>query len=229
MSDTEKLHSSPDGSSAHLTGNKDLVDTFSLFKTYLDGKFDTLYKDLAVGNENFKFATKLKPEVSVKRICSAECRAIMSIQEKKRPHPYRTAAATVSASPATMPNQHYVRKTTNSRPFGPADGGNDHLMTSVSTATSLVTGELSAPFSVQNQVPRDNKATELMIMLAFGLSSAPYLFTKCLRPIVKYWRENGVDIVLYLDDGLGMGKNKQEASECSSFVKTSLLEAGFLN
>ncbi|CAG2249654.1 unnamed protein product [Mytilus edulis] len=123
MSDTEKLHSSPDGSSAHLTGNKDLVDTFSLFKTYLDGKFDTLYKDLAVGNENFKFATKLKPEVSVKRIRSAECRAIMSIQEKKRPHPYRTAAATVSASPATMPNQHYVRKTTNSRPFGPADEG----------------------------------------------------------------------------------------------------------
>ncbi|VDI41678.1 Hypothetical predicted protein [Mytilus galloprovincialis] len=65
-------------------------------------------------------------------------------------------------------------------------------------------------------------------VLAFGLSSAPYLFTKCLRPIVKYWRENGVDIVLYIDDGLGMGKNKQEASECSSFVKTSLLEAGFL-
>ncbi|CAC5409729.1 unnamed protein product [Mytilus coruscus] len=66
------------------------------------------------------------------------------------------------------------------------------------------------------------------LMLAFGLSSASYLFTKCLRPIVRYWRENGVGIVLYLDDGLGMGKNKQEASECSSFVKTSLLEAGFL-
>ncbi|CAG2245944.1 unnamed protein product [Mytilus edulis] len=157
MSDTEKLHSSPDGSSAHLTGNKDLVDTFSLFKTYLDGKFDTLYKDLAVGNENFKFATKLKPEVSVKRIRSAECRAIMSIQERKRPHPYRTAAATVSASPATMPNQHYVRKTTNSRPFGPADEGNHHLTTSVSTATSLVTGELSAPFSVQNQLSQGHQ------------------------------------------------------------------------
>lgn len=65
-------------------------------------------------------------------------------------------------------------------------------------------------------------------VLAFGLSSAPYLFTKCLRPIVKYWRENAVDIVLYLDDGLGIGKHKQEASECSSFVKTSLLKAWFL-
>ncbi|CAC5364215.1 unnamed protein product [Mytilus coruscus] len=45
---------------------------------------------------------------------------------------------------------------------------------------------------------------------------------------LKYWRENGVDIVLYLDDGLGMSKNKLESLECSSFVKTSLLEAGFL-
>ncbi|XP_071169117.1 uncharacterized protein [Mytilus edulis] len=168
MSDTEKLHSSPDGSSAHLTGNKDLVDTFSLFKTYLDGKFDTLYKDLAVGNENFKFATKLKPEVSVKRIRSAECRAIMSIQEKKRPHPYRTATATVSASPATMPNQHYVRKTTNSRPFGPADEGNHHLTTSVSTATSLVTGELSAPFSVQNQLSQGHQGNIIFFHVEYG-------------------------------------------------------------
>ncbi|CAG2202477.1 unnamed protein product [Mytilus edulis] len=151
MSDSEKLHSSPDGSSVHLTGNKDLLDTFSLFKTYLDGKFDSLYKDLAVGNENFKLATKLKSEVSDKRIRSAECCAIMSIKEKKRPHPHRTAAATVSAPPAPMPNQHNVRQN-NSRPFGPADGGNPHLMTSVSTATSWVTGELSTPFSVQNHL-----------------------------------------------------------------------------
>ncbi|VDI24500.1 Hypothetical predicted protein [Mytilus galloprovincialis] len=116
MSDSEKLHSSPDGSFAHLTGNKDLVDTFSLFKTYLDGKFDTLYKDLAVGNENFKLATKLKPEVSVKRIRSAECRAIMSIKEKKRPHPYRTAAATVFCSSCSMPNQHNVRENNYQQP-----------------------------------------------------------------------------------------------------------------
>ncbi|VDI24503.1 Hypothetical predicted protein [Mytilus galloprovincialis] len=328
-----------------------VIKTWWILFRCFDGKFDTLYKDLAVGNGNFKLATKLKPEVSVKRIRSAECRAIMSIKEKKRPHPYRTAAATVSAPPVPMPNQHNVRQN-NSRPFGPADEGNHHLMTSVTSATSVVIGELSAPFPVQNQVSQGQQgnrindkycyttfldesnlygqfelfmshakyfdnidissvakgvkyslrkhiqfwkhigANEFVIntikngyvipflqtptsmsfknnklanvhskfvneaiseflnigcvietpfqpfvvnplsvavqMLAFGLSSAPYLFTKCLRSIVKYWRENGVDIVLYLDDGLGMGKNKQEASECSSFVKTSLLEAGFL-
>jgi len=65
-------------------------------------------------------------------------------------------------------------------------------------------------------------------VLAFGLTSAPYVFIKCLRPMVKYWRENGVDIVLYLDDGLGMGRNLGDAMYYSSFVKKTLLDAGFL-
>ena len=38
-------------------------------------------------------------------------------------------------------------------------------------------------------------------VLPFGLSSAPYIFTKCLRPLVKFWRFNGVKIVVFLDDG----------------------------
>ena len=44
--------------------NTDLVDTFQLFKTYLDGKMSTLQEDLAVGNESF--AKKPKKEVAVK-------------------------------------------------------------------------------------------------------------------------------------------------------------------
>ena len=38
-------------------------------------------------------------------------------------------------------------------------------------------------------------------VLPFGLSSAPYIFTKCLKPLEKYWRFNGVNIALFLDDG----------------------------
>jgi hypothetical protein len=37
-------------------------------------------------------------------------------------------------------------------------------------------------------------------------SSSPYLFTKCLREMVKYWRKNAINIVLYLDDGFGMSE-----------------------
>lgn len=37
--------------------------------------------------------------------------------------------------------------------------------------------------------------------LPFGLSSAPFIFTKILRNLVRFWRERGIYIVLYLDDG----------------------------
>jgi len=38
-------------------------------------------------------------------------------------------------------------------------------------------------------------------VLPFGLTFAPYVFTKCLRPLVKHWRSLGFFLVLYLDDG----------------------------
>ena len=39
-------------------------------------------------------------------------------------------------------------------------------------------------------------------VLPFGLSSAPYIFTKCLRLLVKFWRIYGVKTVVFLDDHL---------------------------
>ncbi|CAC5419533.1 unnamed protein product [Mytilus coruscus] len=46
--------------------------------------------------------------------------------------------------------------------------------------------------------------------------------------MIKYWRENSVDIVLYLDDGLGMPEGYLECQNISEFVKSSLELAGFL-
>ncbi len=37
--------------------------------------------------------------------------------------------------------------------------------------------------------------------LPFGLSTAPYVFTKLLRPLVAHWRAQGIPIVVYIDDG----------------------------
>ena len=34
-------------------------------------------------------------------------------------------------------------------------------------------------------------------VLVFGICTGPYIFTKCLRPLVKHWRENGISVVLY--------------------------------
>ena len=65
-------------------------------------------------------------------------------------------------------------------------------------------------------------------VLPFGLSLASYISTKCLRPLVKFWRLNGVKIVVFLDDGCGKGDSLQVAKGHSSFVQSSLSNAGFV-
>ena len=63
-------------------------------------------------------------------------------------------------------------------------------------------------------------------VLPFGLSSAPFIFTKVLRPLVSYWHANGIKICLYLDDGAGIEKTYETAKRNSAFVKETLVRAG---
>lgn len=46
--------------------------------------------------------------------------------------------------------------------------------------------------------------------------------------MVKYWRSKAVNIVLYLDDGLGMSLDYDSCFKNSFFIRKSLNEAGFL-
>lgn len=45
--------------------------------------------------------------------------------------------------------------------------------------------------------------------------------------MVRYWRQSGVNIVLYLDDGLGLAKLYEKGVAYILFVKESLENAGF--
>ena len=42
-------------------------------------------------------------------------------------------------------------------------------------------------------------------VLLFGLSSAPYIFTKLLKPLETHWRAQGIPIAIFFDDGVGVG------------------------
>lgn len=53
--------------------------------------------------------------------------------------------------------------------------------------------------------------------LPFGLNIAPYVFTKLLKPIVKFLRNQGCMLVVYLDDILIIGNSYEE---CKNNVKT---------
>ncbi|EFP11202.1 hypothetical protein CRE_30766 [Caenorhabditis remanei] len=62
--------------------------------------------------------------------------------------------------------------------------------------------------------------------LPFGLSTAPWLFTKIFRPLVGRWRAAGINIFLYLDDGLILAKTREEAERAVRMVREDLKAAG---
>ena len=73
-------------------------------------------------------------------------------------------------------------------------------------------------------------------VLPFGLTSAPLLFTKMMKPLVTHWRASGILIALYLDDGfIGIPKatddaesNRKIAQTISKHVRVDLLKAGLV-
>ncbi|VDI05545.1 Hypothetical predicted protein [Mytilus galloprovincialis] len=65
-------------------------------------------------------------------------------------------------------------------------------------------------------------------VLPFGLATAGYIFTKVLREVVKYFRSKGKQIIMFLDDGLGGGKDFESCQKSSQFVKFHLQKLGFL-
>ena len=54
------------------------------------------------------------------------------------------------------------------------------------------------------------------------------MFTKLLRPLVRYWWQQGVRVILYLDDGIVAVEGKEEALETSLKVQRDLARAGFV-
>lgn len=63
-------------------------------------------------------------------------------------------------------------------------------------------------------------------VLPFGLSVAPWLFTKLMRPLVKHWRSLGFPLLLYLDDALCIAPTKELANQASIRVQKDLERAG---
>lgn len=65
-------------------------------------------------------------------------------------------------------------------------------------------------------------------VLPFGLSSAPYVFTKIGRPIANYLRERGVRLIIYLDDFLIFGRTKEECGRNIKLAISLLTFLGFI-
>ena len=65
-------------------------------------------------------------------------------------------------------------------------------------------------------------------VLPFGLSTACYVFTKLLRPLVKRWRFAGLRVILYIDDGFCVGSTAAECGRGKEVILNDLDRAGFV-
>ena len=68
----------------------------------------------------------------------------------------------------------------------------------------------------------------MFTVLPFGLSPSPFVFTKLLRPLVKYWRLHGLLIVLYIDDGICITIGLEETKRNSKFARDTLIAVGLV-
>jgi hypothetical protein len=83
-------------------------------------------------------------------------------------------------------------------------------------------------YSVDN-IPLNNVVKYFVFtVLPFGLKSSAYIFSKVLRPLVKFWRSQSIKLVLYLDDGFGVSDNLQLSSRQAIQVKSDLISSGLV-
>lgn len=64
--------------------------------------------------------------------------------------------------------------------------------------------------------------------LPFGLSSAPYVFTKIMKPIVSFLHKQGICCSIYLDDLIVLSKSRKQNHHDTNFCITLLNHLGFL-
>ena len=65
-------------------------------------------------------------------------------------------------------------------------------------------------------------------VLPFGLSTAPHVFTKLLKPLEKHWRLQGISLAIFLDDGWGTVQDREDCRATALAVRNDLGSAGFI-
>ena len=65
-------------------------------------------------------------------------------------------------------------------------------------------------------------------VLLFGLSSAPHVFTKILKPLEKHWSYQDICLAVFLDDGWGIEKDSEVCGVVANAVRDDLFKAGFV-
>ena len=68
----------------------------------------------------------------------------------------------------------------------------------------------------------------MFTVLPFGLSLAPYIFTKLVRPLTKHWRAQGTRITIFLDAGMDMENSIDIARGSGKIIQSEICSSGFV-
>ena len=68
----------------------------------------------------------------------------------------------------------------------------------------------------------NSKRYFVFMVLPFGLATAPFVFTKIQKALLKHWRAQGIRIFAYLGDGVGGHSSLQEAKLVSQVVRDDI-------
>ena len=68
----------------------------------------------------------------------------------------------------------------------------------------------------------------MFTVLPFGLSLAPYIFTKLVRPLTKHWRAQGTRITIFLDAGMDMENSIDIARGSGKIIQSDICSSGFV-
>jgi hypothetical protein len=70
--------------------------------------------------------------------------------------------------------------------------------------------------------------TMCLSVLPFGLSTAPYIFTKLIKPLETHWRFQNISIAVFLDDGWSSELDSSKCKTQAKGVRTDLVHAGWI-
>lgn len=68
----------------------------------------------------------------------------------------------------------------------------------------------------------------MFTVLPFGLSSAPYIFTKLLRPLIRHWRGLGISTTIFLDDNIDMENSFEISLKHATIIKSDIRKSGLV-
>ena len=68
----------------------------------------------------------------------------------------------------------------------------------------------------------------MFTVLLLRLCSAPFIFTKVMRSLVKYWKREGIKICVDIEESLRVSPLLELALEKAEFVRNSFTQCGFI-